>query len=165
MWIKVTKLFNLDPFLNVSSSIWLNPKLRINKAPIWWKDWQKKGIVTLGDLYHNNTLKSFDELERQYGIPKSHFYRYLQLRHMLIGVFGQISSAPKTAELLDDILRYYSLGCSMYYSMLTQTAGDEALLALKHTWERDLNLTLEDEVWLKICKNVVKGCKSASNAV
>lgn len=40
--------------------------------------------------------------------------------HMLSGVFGQNTSAPKTGEFLDDILRYYSQGVkdSMYYSVL-----------------------------------------------
>ena len=51
MWIKVVRMLKFDPLLNVCSSIWLNPKLHVNKSPIWWKDWIERGTVTLDDLY------------------------------------------------------------------------------------------------------------------
>ena len=62
MWIKIARLFNLDPYLNACSSIWMNPKLCINKSPFLWKDWMGKGIVKLGDIYHNGILKSFEDI-------------------------------------------------------------------------------------------------------
>ena len=40
------------------------------------------------------------------------------------------------------------------YSMMIKSLGNGALLALKTMWERDLNLTLDDEEWYRICKNI-----------
>ena len=62
IWIKVFQMFELDPYLNSFSSIWLNPKLCINKSLFLWKDWQGKRIATQGDLYHSGILKSFNDL-------------------------------------------------------------------------------------------------------
>lgn len=112
IWTRVARIFKFDPFLNVSSSIWLNPKLRIDKCPIYWKIWQEKGVVSLGDLYSDGSLKSFGELVQRFSIPTSHFFRYLQLRHMLGGVFGPAASVPHNAEVLDKILKNYGKGPS-----------------------------------------------------
>lgn len=134
MRTKVARVFNLDPYLNVSSSIWLHPKLCIGKSPFCWKDWLEKGIATLGDPYRNGTLKSFEDFVQQFGIPRSHFFRYLQLRHLLLGIFGSSTPAPKAAELLDKVLTSYGKGeASVYYSMMTQSLGNGALSALKQT--------------------------------
>lgn len=156
MWIKIARIFKLDPYLNVSSSVWLNPKLCISKSPFCWKDWLDRGVVTLGDLYHNGILKSFEECVQQYGIPRSQFFRYLQLRHLLLKIFGSSTTAPKAAELLDKVLKSFGKGheASVYYSLLIQDLGNEAMTGLKLTWERDLNLTLDDKEWERICKNI-----------
>ena len=156
IWTKVARIFKFNPFLNVSSSIWLNPKLRIGKVPIYWKVWLENGMVTLRDLYCDGVLKSFEDLVQQFNIPRSHFFRYLQLRHMLVGLLGSSTSVPQNAEILDKVLKAFGKGheASVYYSMMIQTLGDGAISALKKTWERDLNLTLNDEDWDRICKNV-----------
>ncbi len=41
----------------------------------------------------------------------------------------------------------------MYYSWLIQSLGDGVSQALKKIWERDLNMTLDDEEWHGILKN------------
>ncbi len=65
-------------FLNVSPSIWWNPKWCINKAPFLWKEWVKKGIVKLDDLNENCSLKSFEHLQQQYDLDPgfSSIYSY-----------------------------------------------------------------------------------------
>lgn len=156
MWIKVARLFNLDPYLNACSSIWMNPKLCINKSPFLWKDWLGKGIVKLGDIYHNGILKSFEDIVRQFGIPRSQFFRYLQLRHLLSGIFGDNTSAPKAPDLLNDVIKNYGRGheASKYYSMLINNQDNGAISALKTIWEKDLNLSWEAEEWENIFKNI-----------
>lgn len=156
IWTKVARIFKFDPFLNVSSSIWLNPKLRIGKFPIYWKIWRENGVVTLGDLYCHGSLKSFGDLVRQFNIPTSHFFRYLQLRHMLVGIFRSGAAVPQNAEFLDKIIKSYGKGheAAVYYSMMIQTLGNGPISALQKTWERDLNLTFSDEEWNRICRSV-----------
>lgn len=48
----------------------------------------------------------------------------------------------------------YGKGHYVCYSMTIQSLANRALSALQTTWERDLNLTLDDEECYKICKNI-----------
>lgn len=162
IWIKVARIFKFDPYLNISASLWLNPKLCIGKVPFYWKDWHAKGIVLLGDVYHNGALKSFRDLTQQFGLHRSQFYRFLQLRHLLVGIFGSSTSTPEDAGFLDRVLTIYGRRheASVYYSMLSRTLGNRALAALKVTWEKDLGQSLEED-WDRICANIKKLSRDA----
>ncbi len=85
---EIARIFQFNPFLNTASSIWMNPKLRIGNSSFIWKEWIAKGILKLGDVYENNVLKSFNQLTQSFGLNKTQFWRFLQLRHLLCGVFG-----------------------------------------------------------------------------
>lgn len=89
----------------------------------------------IGDLYCDGSLKSFGDLARQFNIPVSHFFKYLQIQHMLVGIFGSGASAPQTAEFLDKIIKSYGKGheAAVYYSMLIQTLGNGPISALQRT--------------------------------
>ena len=42
VWKKFSKAFNVNVYLNSESCIWNNPKLRIDKHSLLWKDWVEK---------------------------------------------------------------------------------------------------------------------------
>ena len=60
---------DLDPHLNKAASIWLNPKLNINKKIFIWKEWVERGILVLDNVYSTNLFKTFDELKQDYNLP------------------------------------------------------------------------------------------------
>ena len=41
--------------------------------------WSRGGMVSLSNLYIDSSFASIEQLVQRYHIPKSHFYRYLQL--------------------------------------------------------------------------------------
>ena len=84
VWKRMSLLFKFNLYHNPSSCIWLNPKLLIDKRTFIWNLWVEKGILSLKDLYDGNTLKSFTQLCGQYNLPRNHFWKYLQLRHLLL---------------------------------------------------------------------------------
>lgn len=45
--------------------------------------WVKKGIVRLGQLYAGDTLKTFQALSWESGLPDSDLFQYMQPSHML----------------------------------------------------------------------------------
>ena len=47
--------------------------------------WDKIGISLLEDVWQGSTLMSFQELQEQYRLAPTQFYRYLQLRHAIAG--------------------------------------------------------------------------------
>lgn len=61
--------------------LWLNPLfpeiLSIPDSRVQ----ASKGIKTLDHIFDGGTLRSFDDLKHRFGLPNSHFFRYLQLRH------------------------------------------------------------------------------------
>lgn len=42
--------------------------------------WKHKGIGCVDSLYMNRHFLSFKELRSKFGLPNSHFFRYLQVR-------------------------------------------------------------------------------------
>ena len=45
--------------------------------------WDHIGITLLGDIWGPSSLNSFEELQREFGLHRSQFFKYLQLRHAL----------------------------------------------------------------------------------
>ena len=42
--------------------------------------WESKGICKVMDLYKESKLASFEELRIEYDIPRTHLFKYSQLR-------------------------------------------------------------------------------------
>lgn len=49
-----------------------------------FKTWYACGLTKLGDLFANQTMLSFQQLQQQYWLQKSEFFRFLQIRHFVI---------------------------------------------------------------------------------
>lgn len=56
--------------------------------------WQEKGILTFKDLFANGSFLSFMQLESQFNLPKTHFFRYLQARDFTRKNFISFPSLP-----------------------------------------------------------------------
>lgn len=90
----------------------------------------------------------FDRLMEKFHIPKTHFFRYLQVRSFVI---KHISSYPNSPEAcpLEDCLRLRPIArgqISQIYALLHRI-NPESLSKLKNAWESDLNLQISDDVW------------------
>lgn len=116
-WKRMTIIFKFDANLHNTASIWANPKLCIGKSPFLWRSWVDRGILVLGDLYGGHTFMSFSDINTPFQLPRNQFWRYLQLRHLLLYTFG--SFAPPIG-FLTQILKIFGKGheASAYYSMI-----------------------------------------------
>jgi len=45
------------------------------------KKWSQYGVDYLHQFFHDDTLKSFEQIRNEFALPRSEFIRYLQLRH------------------------------------------------------------------------------------
>ena len=154
VWRKVSHILGVNPHLSGSASLWSNPKLQIAKSPVLWREWVSRGILFLDDLFEDNTLLSFELLKDKFGLNNNQFWRYLQLRHMLVSVFGT-SSGFQSTDALKKILGIFGSGheAAQYYSLLINQSGDKAISALKAAWENDLGLLFTEDKWAKIVGN------------
>jgi len=111
----VKKLNNTDnPFLRNTVNAWHNVRSFLGESslfsgfsPIWgnenfspgrkdsgFKMWATKGICKVMDLYKEGKLASFEELRYEYDIPRTHLFKYLQLRSFVYAQMRSYSQPP-----------------------------------------------------------------------
>ena len=57
-----------------------NPDFPVGISSSVFSSWHDKGIHVLDDLFKDNIMLSFQQLQETFGIPKEHFFGYLQIR-------------------------------------------------------------------------------------
>ncbi len=117
--------------------------------------WNSKGLVTINQLFIDNNFASFDQLKKQFSLPNSHLFRYLQARSFARKHFSEFPAAPPNG-ILESILHHYrSIGgaLSNIYNIINnkQTPSSRSLKSL---WEEDLSITLENETWNAVLKRI-----------
>ena len=157
VWKKMAFIFKFNAHLHNAASIWLNPKLCIGKLPFLWRSWVDRGILVLGDLYEGGVLKSFNDLKAQFHLPQHQFWKYLQLRHLLLHTFGSTSTPPPTVSFLTQIMNVFGGGheASLYYAMMLK-CSNKGSFSLKLTWEADLQVKFTEKEWSRILLNLKK---------
>lgn len=107
------------------------------------------GLVYLHQLFRLGNLSTFEQLRNGYGLPKTDFYRYLQLRTFLTGhkEWGKLIETSPIEQLLIEIQtgnrdgkiisRFYNI----FLSMNTQNS-----LQIKQRWETEMDMVITQEV-------------------
>lgn len=120
----------------------------------------QRRILVIGDLYKRGFLKSFDMLKAQFQLPHSQFWKYLQLRHLLLQTFGSATTPHTTVNHLTFIKKNLGGGCepSKYYSLLLKHT-DRGLPGLRTAWEKDLAVSFTNQERSAILLNTKKVSK------
>lgn len=117
--------------------------------------WFRSGIHSLQDLYVDNNFASFEQLVNRFNIPRSHFFRYLQLRNFIASHSNCFPLYPQVS-LLDSI---FKMGKNLkqiigkIYGLLN-LFNLSTLDYLKHKWEEDLSEQIPDAVWQKVIRRI-----------
>lgn len=92
-------------------------------------------------------LKSFTELQRDYTMPQTQFYRYLQFRHALLPSLKHLATLPEFSPLEAKVFMgdLHERKVSKIYQTLV-THCSSSLHKLKAAWEEDVG-PLEDQDW------------------
>lgn len=153
VWRSVEKLVGC-PVWGPHSPIFKNDRLLIGGHPICFPDWEKNNICTLGDIYGEEGLFTFQSICIKYNVPRTSFFFYLQLRSALREV-GVPVQGPLTPHPLHTL--FHSVGSTrgfvskLYWFLLKHAYSP---LALDATWRRDvpdLDPTFDwDKVWIGV---------------
>jgi len=54
-----------------------------NSLDTGFRKWSDMGLVHLHQVFNEDNLKTFEHLKKDFDLPKTDFYRYLQLRTFL----------------------------------------------------------------------------------
>lgn len=107
--------------------LWDNPNLAEVYKLDGFQTWRLAGICNISQLYNQNILKSFLELQTEFNLPRHQFYRYLQVRHALSG--------QEKKGLISHICSY-----------LLSAIQDSMSLPSRRGWIEDLG-EVNDETW------------------
>ena len=83
IWNQVRRSFSLKD-LSMAAPIAKNHMFTPSLMDEAFDAWSRKGVVSLSDLYIDGNFASFEQLVQKYNIPKSNFFRYLQLRNFVV---------------------------------------------------------------------------------
>lgn len=103
-----------------------------------FKQWRGLRIRTIGDLYLNGTFASFEQLQEKYGLHRSNFFRFLQVRsYVLTHSYGFAAAQP---SCMDDCLRDLA-GKDKIISRLydtLQSINPPTTTSIRADWEKEL---------------------------
>lgn len=154
IWLQIRKHCQL-PNTSVHAPIWHNHAFTPSFTDAVFKEWDRKGIISIKHLYINKQLCSFDQLQRKYTLPKSHFFRFLQLRNYIRQNLPLFDSLPEDNSLFKILLgppEMKGLISSLVKFFLRKIA--QPAMTIKAMWEEDLNIKITDEVWKNALNNL-----------
>jgi len=101
--------------------------------------WPQIGIKSLYDLYIGDTFASFEQISQRFGIPRSDFFRYLQVRCFVISNSDCFPLCPPKS-LLDSIFKCSTVTKQIISKIYTLLNSHQviSLESLKRKWETDL---------------------------
>ncbi len=108
--------------------------------------WHRRGIKCVMDLFKKGHFISFEQLKKDFSIPQSHFFRYLQVRSYVKTHFP--STTPQSTWI-DECLNMDPVDRGLV-SVLYDNIQRAAALSLKHLarlWEEELRTTISDADW------------------
>ena len=124
-----------------------NPSFPPGQLDYRFSLWKDLGIRTIGDLYIEEIFASFAQLQEKYGLPRSNFHLYLQIRDYVRKSNRSFARASYSA--LDKFLLQNSqqdMRISHFYESL-QHLKLPTTTAVRLAWENELGVQISDELW------------------
>ena len=114
-----------------------------------FKDWFEKGIHSFLDLFIDHVFPTIEQLQKKYNIPRSQFYKYLQIRSFVIQNNPSYPNSPNQSSmeliLMQD--RAKKGGISKIYENLSNLADKPTMDHLRVAWQDDLGGGITEEQW------------------
>lgn len=147
LWSYIKWLLGVQGFLTLTP-IWRNTYCRELLKLKGFRDWEASGLQFLSQLYNGPVLKSFLEVQAEFGIPRTNFFKYLQMRHAL-----QMQSRLTPLRLTDHaivqgiLMENEKKGMiPRGYNIILNALQDPASLPCRRKWVEDVG-PLDGEMW------------------
>lgn len=127
-----------------------------NKLDVGFKEWGKKGLTMINQMFEGKVLRSFRQLQDRFGLTHKDFHRYLQLRSYSMShkEWGILEKQPTPIEDLFINITIEKKGTkvvSQIYKCLNLLTSGSAL-DVKEKWELEMNIITEDTCWEDVCE-------------
>lgn len=133
-----------------------DPDFSPNRMDQMFNIWASKGLCKFGQIFGDKEMKSSEQLLSQYGLPKSHLFRYFQVKSYLFDVVKKKSMQ----EINPLIKKIYD--CGTETKLLTKLAKiiqakyqDKQMdLNVQNKWEKEIPCNISPTDWKQMCKNI-----------
>lgn len=163
VWSKVEKLLGDVPQYHTLSPLWNNPLILTAGKPFIFIPWASRGINTLGNIYDDNGLLSFQQLQQRFDIPGSSFFLYLRLRSSLMAC-GVKCDAQIDSHFLSGWFNYSQCArgwVTKIYNALINSLSKT--VPIEGIWDRELNKTGSQPDWHRIWSNINNTSRNLSH--
>ena len=134
------------PGVSTYAPICQNPYFKPGTMDAAYVQWSNKGLTAIIELYVNDHFATFAQLQDKFGLPSSHFFRYLQVRNFVrqsiphfemlpeLHVFYELMTKPPTSKcLISQFVNLFSLAAPF--------------LHIKDAWVSDIGDEISDALW------------------
>lgn len=162
IWTEIKKMLKDTGSISRAMPIVGNLEFPPSISDQGFKRWATNGLIILNQLFEGAHLKSFSQLQQQFNLSSTDFYRYLQIRSYINNhkEKERIKKIPNNIEqYLITISEKHFPVCkhvSYLYKRLS-SSNCENTYNIKEKWELETNNIIEDEVWDKLCSKSHKG--------
>ena len=157
IWYKAHQHIRDTPPISCLSPIWGNTRFKPGRADGGFRIWADSGVQKIKDLYRNGKLLTFDQICHTYGIPKKHFFKYLQLRNFILSKHKDIMSEP-TLSHIENLTLQNQEGrgqVSLFYSALLHFDKESTIDRLE-AWRLDVQEDIQETDWQLACERAQK---------
>ena len=133
-----------------------NGDFRPSKLDTGFRNWARKGLIILDQMFEGDIFCSFKQLQDTFGLGSHDFYRYLQLRNYLMShrEWNTLKRTPTSIELLlIRIVKEKSVTkmlSQIYKCLQGHMSGNT--LDIKEQWEMEMNVIIDDDSWEDGCE-------------
>ena len=154
IWVQFRKHFNLDQ-INSLSPLSFNHLFAPSQVDQCFAGWHRHGLVFFDDLLDESSFLSFEALVKDHNIPRSHFFRYLQVRSFASKHFSTFPKPPDKDSAYDLLnLNPWNKGLVSKAYNIILNVDPPSHTKTHETWERDLETVIPDDVWDKCISNI-----------
>lgn len=154
IWFQCRRHFDCKQTLT-SIPLTSNPLFHPSLIDSAFTFWRRQGILFFRDLFVDNIFVSFDTLVRNFNIPQTHFFRYLQVRNFAKKHFSTFPHLPPDSLLAGCLHLPGNLKghISRVYNIIQQI-NPPSLIKRKTAWEEDLSVDIPETTWDKAVRHI-----------
>lgn len=153
IWNKIRSAFGLPKVLSSLTNIGLMKTFTPNNLDSGFRKWSDHGLNYLHQLVKDDNLKTFAQLKNEFDLPRTDFFRYLQLRSFLMTHkdWGKLKrSTPIEKFLISQISHGDKKIISKLYNIFLSTNVHNSE-HIRLRWEAEMNKNISLDTWKEIC--------------
>ena len=155
IWRKIKTTFGLPKRISSLTNIGYMREFIPARLDAGFRNWSNYGLASVYQLLNADGFKSFEQLQTQFDLPRTNFYRYLQLRDFLTKHLDW-AKASKSNPIEDLLIKFETgdLGEGKvirdFYQVLLDLCPNNTLY-IKEKWETELGVEITLDSWEEIC--------------